>query len=343
MNIPPSTSHLTHSDHLATKHSGVVELALLTRSGLVESRHLGRAVVVEPSGSIAAGYGGIDDLIYPRSTLKPLQAAAMLAADAPIAGVQIGLATASHVGQADQLEVVRSILSDGQLHETDLQCPPSWPGDIDARVVWSGEGGEPSRLCMNCSGKHATMLRTCQAQGWPLESYLELDHPLQRHIRDVIESATGTTVSHSGVDGCGAPLHALPLTALARGIQWAVMSAPSNNDVYRASAARVVEAVRRDPWTVHGHGQTNTVVLERLGTFAKGGAEGVMVMVAPTGHAVALKILDGSERAATAVALELLVAHSALDQQKVSEIRAITDPPVMGGSEPVGELQVSVT
>ena len=70
---------------------------------------------------------------------------------------------------------------------------------------------------MNCSGKHAAMLATCVAAGWPTASYTEPGHPLQAEDR-AHDRATGWEAGDSaaGMDGCGAPLFALSLAGLAR-------------------------------------------------------------------------------------------------------------------------------
>ena len=63
-----------------------VELALVERSGFVESRHVGVAVVLAPDGTVRDRLGDVDAPVLPRSTLKPLQALAFLAAGAPLDG-----------------------------------------------------------------------------------------------------------------------------------------------------------------------------------------------------------------------------------------------------------------
>ena len=104
--------------------SGCVELAHVVRSNLVESRHFGAAAVVGGGGELLRSLGDTSALVYPRSTLKPLQAIAVLRAGAPLDGLRLVLATASHAGGPEHLEVVRSILELGGLSPDDLQ--PWW-------------------------------------------------------------------------------------------------------------------------------------------------------------------------------------------------------------------------
>ncbi len=110
------------------------------------------------------------------------------------------------------------MLTAGGLNEDDLACPPAWPSDSATRDEMVREHGQEARIRMNCSGKHAAMLRACVATGWPTDGYLDPSHPLQAHIRDVIARLTGEKMAHTAIDGCGAPVYALSLTGLARAI-----------------------------------------------------------------------------------------------------------------------------
>ena len=85
------------------------------------------------------------------------------------------------------------------------------------------------------------------------------------------------------------------------------------------------------------------MVIEQLGILAKGGAEGVIAMATPDGTAVAVKVLDGSPRVTTLVALELLAQHGAIDRADADRVIALTVEPVLGGGVPVGRLRVSDT
>ncbi len=310
--------------------SGVVELAVLSRSGLDESRHLGAAVVVSPDGTIARSLGDADALVYGRSSLKFFQAIAVLRSGVALDGSQLVLATASHAGTPEHLEVVRDLLERAGLGEESLQCPPDWPLDGASRSAATA----PARITMNCSGKHAAFLLACVQNGWPTESYLDPDHPLQRRIRDTVEEFTGEPVGHVGVDGCGAPVFATTL----RGLATAVGRVCGGDD---PSASLLTSAVLAEPWAIDGPGRANTVVIEELGLIAKGGAEGVIVMGSSDGTAVALKMLDGSARATSLVALALLASVGAVSVGDADRLGELTTEKVLGGGLPVGDIRVS--
>lgn len=316
-----------------------VELAVVERSGFIESRHAGITIVLAPDGTIAEKRGDPSALILPRSSLKPLQALACISAGAQLDGERLALSTASHSGTDRHVAVVREILAAARVGEDALGCPPAWPGDTATRDELVRELRQPERVRMNCSGKHATMLLTCVVNGWDIDGYLDPEHPLQAHIRDVVERLIGEKASATAVDGCGAPVYAVTLFGLARAIHRIGNSSPTSPFALHRSAGALVDAVRANPWAIDGPGRPDTIAIERLGVFAKGGAEGVMVMVAPDGTTVALKMLDGSGRAATAVALKLLERHGALAPADVADTMSKLPLAVTGGGKDVGAIR----
>ena len=316
---------------------GSVELAVLVRSGLEESRHLGAAVVVGPDGAVLRAVGDVGASIYPRSCLKPLQALTVLRAGVDLQGPQAVLSTASHAGTPAHLEVVEAMLARGDHDEHDLLCPADWPGDRrSARLL-----DEPRRAAMNCSGKHAAFLLACDQQGWDSATYTAIDHPLQAAVRETVAEFTGEVVDHAGTDGCGAPVFATTVTGLARAVGRVAGSAGDVRDDRDPDAAHLVRSVLSDAWAIDGPGRDNTVTIDELGVFAKLGAEGVMVMGTTGGVGVAVKVLDGNVRAGTLVALHLLVEQGVVEQAAADRVTAATLEKVLGGGIPVGSLRLS--
>jgi L-asparaginase II len=206
---------------------------------------------------------------------------------------------------------------------------PDWPEDEPTRNRLIAAGDDRSRVRMNCSGKHAAMLAASVHRGWDVEGYLSPDHPVQRLVRATVEEASGGPVTHVAVDGCGAPLFGTTVTGLARAGQHLVR-APEGSP-HRA----VADAMRTAPDFVGGRGHANTEFMRRLpGSVVKGGAEGVLVAVTPGGEAVAMKMIDGSPRATTAVALAALELLG-VDTFAAGDLREV---PVLGGGRPVGRL-----
>ncbi|USX48793.1 asparaginase [Lentzea sp. HUAS12] len=295
-------------------------LAEVTRSGFVESLHHGSVVGLLPSGEVGVSLGSVRDVVLPRSCMKPFQALACLSAGAPLTGPGLAIAAGSHTGEDRHVELVSRLL--GGLSPDSLQCPASWPEDEETRARLE----KPSRVRMNCSGKHAAMLAACVAAGWPVETYLEPSHPLQHAVKRTVEDLSFESVAHTAIDGCGAPVYGLSLHGLARAMQGLVRTP-------------VAEAMREFPEYVGGTGHVNTLVMQRLpGVVAKGGAEGVLVLASAAGHAVAVKVLDGNPRATTAVGLTALAAMGF----DVSPARELLSVPVLGGGQVVGEVRVVI-
>jgi L-asparaginase II len=312
-----------------------VELAVVDRSGFVESRHAGSAVVLDASGAVVQSYGSPEAPVYPRSCMKPFQALTVLESGVQLDPVQTVLATASHAATPRHVAVVESILARAGLDAAALGCPPDWPGDGAARDEVIRAHGHREKLFMNCSGKHAAMLLACVENGWDSTSYLSPGHPLQQRILATVERETGEPVAHSGIDGCGAPVHALSLVALARGI----------GRLRRADTGAgkwLTDSILANGWAIDGPRRANTIVIDRLGVVAKLGAEGVMVMATPDGASVALKMLDGSLRAASVVALTLLARNGSVSAAQVADLTADLDLTVYGGAKAVGSIRVTV-
>lgn len=318
-----------------------VELAVVERSGFVESRHAGAAVVLSADGEVVTSHGNVGALILPRSTLKPIQSIACVTAGAPLAGEQLALSAASHSGTEQHVALVREMLTAGGLTEDDLACPPAWPTDSRARDELVRDHGTRTAIRMNCSGKHAAMLRACVATGWSTAGYLDPAHPLQLHIRDVVERLTGEKVAHTAIDGCGAPVFALTLTGLARASHRLGTASERSPFALHRVAGSLVRAVREHPWTIDGPDRPDTIAIEKLGVFAKTGAEGVSVMVAPNGATVVLKMLDGALRAATIVAATLLARTGAFPESDVAALSELLPLAVHGGRNDVGVIRPS--
>lgn len=313
--------------------SDAVVVAELVRAGHTESLHHGVVAVVDSTGSLLTERGDSSAVVFPRSTLKPLQALAVLNTGVELSALELTLTTASHCGSARHQKAVLDFLTSRGLRESDLQCPEDWPLGINERAECVAQGHSRNRLAMNCSGKHAGFLAACVHANYDTATYLSPDHPLQRSIVDTIADYAGETPAFSSFDGCGAPLHALSVRGLARAI--ARVAAGST-----APERELLDAVSATTWAIDGEGRDNTVTIETLGGIAKIGAEGLVVIGTPSGVAVAVKILDGSMRATSLVALAALQSVGALSADDATALSAHMAHPVTGGDTIIGGLEV---
>ncbi|MEC4015680.1 asparaginase [Streptomyces sp. H27-D2] len=307
-------------------------LAELVRSGFVEGHHRGSLVVLAADGSVELALGDTTAPVFPRSSNKPMQAAAVLRAGLDLSGERLALAAASHSAESFHLDLIRKMLTEHGLSETDLRTPPSLPLDETEAEVRLAAGGGPERILMDCSGKHAAMLAACAVNGWPLDSYLDQDHPLQQLVLTSVESASGERVEHIGTDGCGAPLMAISLTGLARAFRTFVLAGPGSPE------RRVADAMRAHPEYVAGTRRSDSWLMRELpGVLAKEGAEAVQAVALPDGRALAFKIDDGAKRALGPV-LARALRGMGVDAPALARIE---DQPLFGGGERVGEIRAT--
>ncbi|MDF0370956.1 asparaginase [Streptomyces sp. FT05W] len=307
-------------------------LAEVVRSGFTEGRHRGSLVVLAADGSVELALGDPAGPVFPRSSNKPMQAAAILRAGLDLSGERLALAAASHSGEGFHLELVRTMLAEHGLEPDDLQTPPDLPLDPVEAEAYLAAGGVREPLTMNCSGKHAAMLAVCVRNGWDTATYLDPAHPLQRLVGEVVAEAAGEPVAAVGTDGCGAPLMAIGLVGLARAFRSFVLAEPGSAE------RRVADAMRAHPEYVAGTRRPDTWLMREVpGTLSKMGAEAVQAVALPDGRALAFKIDDGSTRALGPVlarALELV----GVDAPVVSRIGRA---PLLGGAEEVGAIRAA--
>ncbi len=297
-------------------------VAEVVRSGFVESVHHGAVAVLG-----GAGRGDVTSPIFPRSSNKPMQTVALLRAGlVPRDEADLALISGSHFGEPFHVRRTREILESAGLTAEALRCPAALPFSPSARDDVLRAGGGPAPILMNCSGKHAGMLATCVRNGWPVADYLDRRHPLQVAIAGTVAELAGEPIAAAGVDGCGAPVLAFSLTALARAFQRLVEAEPGSDE------RRVADAMRAHPELVAGTGADDTVLMRAMpGLLTKVGAEGVVAAAMPGLGAVAVKISDGAERPRTPVLLDELRRLGVRVPELVT--------PVLGGGRPVGEVR----
>ncbi|MFD7663082.1 asparaginase [Streptomyces sp. NPDC059788] len=307
-------------------------LAEVVRSGFVEGRHRGSLVVLAADGSVETALGDVVSPVFPRSANKPMQAAAILRAGLDLSGERLALAAASHSGEDFHLDLVQKMLSEHGLSAGLLRTPPDLPLDPAEAETYLASGRVRDPLTMNCSGKHTAMLAACAANGWPLDSYLHPDHPLQQLALEAVRAASGERVEHIGTDGCGAPLMAISLTGLARSFRHFVLADPGTPE------RRVADAMRAHPEYVAGTRRPDTWLMRALpGVLSKMGAEAVQAVALPDGRALAFKVEDGATRTLGPILGRVLrqmgVESPVLDR--------IGEAPLLGGAERVGEIRAA--
>lgn len=277
-----------------------------TRGGVVESAHRGAVVVVDAKGGAVFSLGDVERAVFPRSSVKALQALALVESGAAdqfgLSDAELALACASHRGEPMHVETAASMLTKGGLLDADLECGATWPQSQTETRALAACGGEALAICNNCSGKHAGFLLACKAMGVETAGYVAREHPLMRRVEATLAETTGAPlgVAACGVDGCSIPTFAIPLKSLA--LAFARFATGEGFSPERAAAAaRLRRAVADAPEMVAGRYAFDSVVMAEAGeaAFVKMGAEGVYCAAFPElGLGAALKCDDGAKRAA---------------------------------------------
>jgi len=246
------------------------------RGTFVESVHEVHGVAVR-DGETVVSFGDPSLTASLRSSAKPLQALPLARAYPELGEEELAIAAASHYGTPLHVAAVRKLLAATGGSEDELDCGRQ-------------EGRPQEPIYDNCSGKHAGMLATCRAHGWPVEGYRYRDHPLQQLLLEEVAAAVELDPAEigTGVDGCGVVAFAVPLERVAHA--FARLESLDGGD-------RVASAMRAHPVLVGGEGATDTVLMQaHPGTFAKGGADGLFC-AGGRGTGLALKVADGNARA----------------------------------------------
>lgn len=304
-------------------------VAHVTRNGKVESVHRGHIAVVTPDGELVASFGDPDHPTYIRSAAKPFQVMPLLESGAVehygLTDPELAVVIASHNGEPAHVEAVKSIHKKVGLSETDLQCgmhPPMHKPTAEELL----QHREPlTAFHNNCSGKHSGMLTVAKFKDWPLETYLQPEHPVQLAIKEKIAAFSGLTAEqiHVGVDGCSAPVFYLPVRNMA--LMYARLAAGE-----LPLTRRVFDLMWQNAELIAGRDRFDTVLMQATQSklISKIGAEGIRCLGVrgerPLG--IALKIEDGSKRATEAVVLEILSQVDLISAEELEELAEYRTP-----------------
>ena len=254
---------------------------VVERGGAVEAEHLVHAVAVR-DGRITEQAGDAGLVTFLRSSAKPFQALPLAREERDLPDEELAIACASHDGLPEHLAAVEALLARAAATPDDLEC------GLDAE----------SKLRHNCSGKHAGMLLHARTRGWAREGYRLAGHPVQQEGLELVSEVTGVSKDEipTGVDGCGVVTFAVSLEAMARAFAHLM-----SDDL--EGAGRIVHAMREHPLLIGGPEAGDTALMQAIpGAIAKRGAEGLMCLGLEDGTGVAVKVADGSNRAAAPAA-----------------------------------------
>jgi L-asparaginase II len=296
--------------------------AVVTRGEGIDAWHAAAAAVVDGGGRVTHTLADGELVTFTRSAIKPLQALPLVltgACDAlGIEDDELALAAASHDGGGLQREVALALLAKASAREDQLACGAHWPIGMRIRGLYPSAGEDRDPLRHNCSGKHAGFLALARTLGVPPERYLDPDSAAQRAVRRAVADACEIDEGdlRAGIDGCGAPNFALPLSALARAFKNLATRGPGGTALDGA-LARVRAAMQAHPDLVSGPTRLDYEIACAFGgrVVCKGGAEGLLAIGfsdPPLG--IAVKLLDGADRALGPICVAILDELGLLDE-----------------------------
>jgi L-asparaginase II len=309
-----------------------VPLAVAFRGDVAESVHVGSVAVVDRSGRLLHAAGDPFFLTMTRSALKPFQALPFVAAGGPArygyTPPEIALLCASHSGEPRHVAAAAAMLAKAGNTDAELQCGTHAPlafetrGEVPPSPPWSA-------LAHNCSGKHSGMLAYCSQCGWSKHDYLDWDHPLQHRIRHAVARYAGVDEAGLpwGIDGCSAPVYALPLANLA--YAFARLAGDDDDAEYGSAARTLVDAMTAHPEMVSGAGRSDLALATAgRGDFvAKIGAEGVQAIgVRSRGIGIAIKVADGAQRGLHPATVTVLDQLGLLDEAQREALASWRQP-----------------
>jgi L-asparaginase II len=336
------------------------ELVEVWRGPLIESKHHGHLIAVDPLDKTVAALGSPDTVTYLRSSGKPFQALPVVASGAADAfgftEQEIAIACGSHNGEPIHVETVQSILNKIRLDESALKCGAHEPYSIDVARELIRQSEQPPPIQNNCSGKHAAMLALAKHLGAPTETYDHLDNPVQQMILQTVAEFAGVPVGDIaiGIDGCGVPVFGISVRAMALMYARLVNPLSEFSAKVREACQRIVQAMIKFPVMIGGTKDRLDTELIRAGGggfISKIGAEGVYTVGVlpsekwPNGLGFALKIDDGDDRRARPPAvIDALHQLGVLSQDDLKNLEKYSPTIITNRrGDRVGEVRASFT
>jgi L-asparaginase II len=325
------------------------------RGGAVESVHAGVVVVANTKGEVVAGAGDPDTFAYFRSSAKPFQAIPLIESGAAdrfgFTPAELALCCASHNAEPRHQDQVAAMLAKLGLDQAALQCGAPLPSDDGEKGRVLAGLKERSPLQCDCSGKHTGMLATSLHLGYPINNYLDPDHPLQQQIKSIIAEVcqVQTADLRMATDGCSLPTFGAPLRAFATA--FALLATPQQP--HAEALNRLRSAMTAHPENVAGEGDlvTDLMRLSEGDVVAKTGAEGLLCMAIPDhGLGIAIRIADGSFRAHPVVAASVLEQLNLVGSSVIADVLDRHGPDIrnhngrlVGEFRPAFQLRAPVT
>ncbi|MBT3778171.1 MAG: hypothetical protein HOF20_06320 [Pelagibacteraceae bacterium] len=277
---------------------------ILRRGNLTESIHDIKCYLGSINNEELYSTENNDDVIYPRSSIKIFQGIPFATSKAidifNLNKKQVALSCSSHCGENFHIKEIKNWLIKTKLKPSNLKCGIHNPLDKKTSEEIFKANLKPFQVHNNCSGKHLAMLSSCLANKYPIENYVNFDHPHQNNIRNIFSKFTESKIikKNFGIDGCSAPQYAFKINELATALI-NLFNSYHGNFEYAENVKFVVNSILANPLFIGGSKNldSNLIKISNKKIFCKGGAEGVFIFLhLKKGIFGILKVVDGNER-----------------------------------------------
>ena len=281
-----------------------VRLVKYLRDELVEQEHFGFVLLANKDRMLDEKGDTNGAPFYLRSCAKPLQASLLVDFSMDdyfdMTEEEIAICCASHAGEKIHTQLVESLIKKIGLTEKNLKCGLHPPLSKTRQKEMLLNGEKENLFHNNCSGKHAMMLGLCVMNGWDINTYDDINHPLQKLIKEKIYELCDIKQEYPiTTDGCGVPIYSMPLLNMVKGYLNLFC-----NPVYK----KLKNAFLNNPYIIGGEDRTDTKIIENTsGIIAKVGAGGLCIVVnVDREEGFAVKICDSDMNAREIVIADTL-------------------------------------
>tara|TARA_Y100000590_G_scaffold134716_1_gene154125 strand:+ start:3070 stop:4059 length:990 start_codon:yes stop_codon:yes gene_type:complete len=303
-----------------------IKMVEVTRSNFIENIHHGVAVLINSSGEILREWGNSNMLIYPRSALKPIQSLNLykdgVAEALNLSDDFIALTTASHHAENIHQKMITKWLKKINLKEKHLSCGPAWPWNASDQFKAYLRYKVKRKIFHNCSGKHCGHLAVSKYKNFSIKNYQKKNHPIQKDLIRLVEDLSKYKIKNIGIDGCTLPNPLIPLKKFAfAAAQFADYKKLNENSNI---AKRIFESCVKYPEITGGNKSVNSILtkISKKKIFFKNGAEGIFLAIIPEQKsALAVKIIDGTRRAAEVAIAGLISELGLVNNDKIKKIK----------------------
>jgi len=278
--------------------------ALLRRGNFTESIHNIKCYLGSVNDETLYSTEDDNDIIYPRSAIKIFQGIPFATSKAidlfNLNKKQVALSCSSHCGEKFHIKELKNWLEKTKLKPSDLKCGIHNPIDEKSSEEIFRANLKSFQVHNNCAGKHLAMLSSCLVNNYPIENYLDFDHPHQNNIRNIFNKFTENKIikNNYGIDGCNAPQYAFKIKNLVTALK-NLFNSYDGNFEYSENVKFIINSILDNPLFIGGtkNLDSNLIKISNKKIFCKGGAEGVFLFLhLKKGIFGVLKVIDGNER-----------------------------------------------